>query len=91
MKKSEQYNYIKPSHYSLWDGCEVFDILKKVLTKEEYKGFCKGNILKYQLRIGKKPNEPIERDRKKIEIYEKELNKIKIYEYSIAEEKDKSS
>ena len=71
MIKSEQYNYIKPSHYEIWEGCEVFDILKKTLTKEEYIGFCKGNILKYQLRLGRKPNEPIERDKKKIEEYEK--------------------
>lgn len=91
MIESEQYNYVKPSHYELWEGCEVFDVLKKVLTKEEFIGFCKGNILKYQLRLGKKPKEPVERDKRKIEVYEKELKKIKLYEYSITKKESKSN
>ena len=91
MSELEHYNYIKPTHYELWRGCEAFDILKKVLTEEEFKGFCKGNILKYQLRIGKKPNEPIERDRNKIKIYEEELKKYNKYEYSITKKENQSN
>lgn len=38
-----------PAHYKQ-GGLEVITILRKKLTKEEFKGFCKGNILKYVLR-----------------------------------------
>jgi hypothetical protein len=71
-----QYDYIKPNHYKLWEDMEdTFEPHKKLLTKEEYIGFLRGNILKYQLRLGKKPNEPVERDLKKIEVYQEELSK----------------
>ena len=39
----------RPSHYTS-GGLEVKTILKKKLTPEEFKGFCKGNILKYVFR-----------------------------------------
>ena len=38
-----------PSHYQL-DGIEAIDIIKAVLTPEEYRGYLKGNALKYMLR-----------------------------------------
>lgn len=56
------------THYELWQGCEAIDVIKQILTPEEYKGFLKGNILKYQLRLGKKDN------------VEKEIIKIKDYQ-----------
>lgn len=44
-----------PKHYVL-DGLDInsMDIIKAVLTKEEFQGFCKGNILKYNIRARKK-------------------------------------
>ena len=38
-----------PAHYKQ-GGLEVITILRKKMSKEEFKGFCKGNILKYVLR-----------------------------------------
>lgn len=38
-----------PPHYTS-GGMEVIDILKAKLTPEEFKGFCKGNALKYLFR-----------------------------------------
>lgn len=38
-----------PAHYKQ-GGLEVITILRKKLSKEEFKGFCKGNVLKYVLR-----------------------------------------
>ena len=43
----------------------------KKLTDEEYKGFLKGNILKYQLRLGKK--DEVSKEIEKIEDYKREL------------------
>ena len=67
-------NIEENKHHQLWEGTQSLDIMKKVLTDEEYKGFLKGNILKYQLRVGKKddPSKEI----KKINDYSKELNNI---------------
>lgn len=44
-----------PSHYTL-PGLDVesVDVIRAVLTPEEFKGWCKGNALKYSLRAGRK-------------------------------------
>lgn len=63
-KESEQINTTdssienevhNPEHYKI-DGLniEVVDVIRAVLTDEEFKGWCKGNILKYLMRAGKK-------------------------------------
>ena len=62
------------NHYGLWEGNEAIDVIKRILSKSEYIGFLKGNILKYQLRLGKKDN--VEKEMIKIEDYTKELNSI---------------
>jgi len=74
--KCEEYDYIKPNHYKLWEGMEPFELHRKLLNKIEYIGFLKGNILKYKLRIGNKPGESIERDMEKIKVYQEELKKF---------------
>ena len=61
-------------HYELWHDFETIDIIKNTLTKDEYIGFLKGNILKYQLRLGKKDN--VEKEMEKIRDYQNELNPI---------------
>lgn len=44
-----------PEHYKLNGlNIEVVDVIKAVLTDEEFKGWCKGNALKYLMRAGKK-------------------------------------
>ena len=67
-------NIEENKHHQLWEGTQSLDIMKKVLTDEEYKGFLKGNILKYQLRLGKKDD--TEKEIQKIKDYTEELNKF---------------
>ena len=57
-ERVEDYQLVvnKPSHYMLWEDTEAIDVIKKVLTPEEFRGYCKGNILKYRLRAGNKDN-----------------------------------
>jgi hypothetical protein len=43
----------KPNHYHR-GGFDIYEIMQAKLTSEEYKGFCKGNILKYVLREDQK-------------------------------------
>lgn len=62
------------THYELWNGFEAIDIIKNTLSKDEYIGYLKGNILKYQLRVGKKDN--VEKEKEKIKDYQNELNEI---------------
>jgi hypothetical protein len=61
----------KEEHYQLWNNYEALDVIKVVLTKDEYIGFLKGNILKYKLRNkGQDENDNI-----KVKNYQTELNK----------------
>lgn len=60
-------------YYELWEDFEAIDVIKLALTDEEYKGFLKGNILKYQLRLGKKDD--VLKEIEKIKDYQRELNK----------------
>ena len=62
-------------YYELWENFEAIDVIKLALTDEEYKGFLKGNILKYQLRLGKKDD--VSKEIEKIKDYQRELNKWK--------------
>lgn len=44
-----------PSHYTLPGlTVESVDVIRAVLTPEEFKGWCKGNALKYSIRAGRK-------------------------------------
>ena len=44
---------INPDHYKL-NGVELIDILRSVLTPEEYKGLLKGSIYQYLFRYERK-------------------------------------
>ena len=58
-------------HYELWENFEAIDVIKLALTDEEYKGFLKGNILKYQLRLSNQ--DQVLNENHKIEDNKKEL------------------
>ena len=42
-----------PKHYTV-GGHEAIDVIKAKLTREEFRGFCKGNALKYLMRANYK-------------------------------------
>lgn len=69
----ENYDYINPNHYKGGEK-ETWEQMVDIWGVEKYITYCELTIFKYRSRLGKKPNEPIERDLKKIEWYE---NKIK--------------
>ena len=46
-------NVNHPGHYTA-GGIEVIEFLKAKLTREEYRGFLKGNVIKYLSRAGLK-------------------------------------
>lgn len=54
-KKEPVDNINHPAHYTA-GGIETIDFIKAKLTPEEYKGYLKGNVLKYASRAGLKGN-----------------------------------
>ena len=44
-----------PIHY-VDGGVETIDYIQAKLTPEEFRGYCRGNVLKYVSRAGKKDN-----------------------------------
>lgn len=57
MDKKDFEKVVSPSHYKLNNGVEAIDIIRASLSEAEFRGFCKGNVLKYLLRAGKKQGE----------------------------------
>lgn len=47
-------NVDHPSHYCGDGKIECIAALKDAMTKEEFEGFCKGNVMKYLWRSNKK-------------------------------------
>ena len=52
MKEYDEVNH--PKHYMLFPDMEAIDVIQAVLTPEEFRGYCRGNALKYRLRAGDK-------------------------------------
>ena len=65
-----------PPHYKLSNGMESIDVIRAVLTPEEYRGWCKGNALKYQFRAGKKDPMKEKEDYCKAQWFLNELNEV---------------
>lgn len=63
----------KPSHYDVIEGVQAIELIARSMTKEQFYGYCLGNIMKYRFRVGKKDS--IEQDLGKanqyVELYEK--------------------
>ena len=43
-----------PKHYAVFGDIEAIEIIARSMTKEMFKGYCFGNLLKYRLRAGGK-------------------------------------
>lgn len=70
MKNGIQDNVNHPSHYCK-GGIECIDAIKASMTNESFKGFLKGNVMKYVYRYESKVN-PLE-DLKKAKWYLEKL------------------
>ena len=70
-KTEEQGKIDLKANYYDEGGLRTLDIIKSKLTKEQYRGFLLGNILKYSCRMNWKGQD--ERDTEKITVYSKHL------------------
>lgn len=64
----------KATHYK--GAVEPLEVMSKLLTRDEFKGFLKGNIIKYSYRAGRKQGESGEKDRNKFLVYSEWLRKV---------------
>lgn len=55
------------THYH--GAVEPIELMQSILTPDEFKGFLKGNCIKYAFRAGRKAGESAEKDRNKFLVY----------------------
>lgn len=54
-------------------GMQPWEVMESVLSREEFIGFLRGNIIKYAMRAGKKPNSD---DTEKARHYKQKLEEV---------------
>lgn len=80
----ENYEMVNhPSHYNEYD-VEVIDMIERIWGTDDAAKWCKITAYKYRMRLGKKPETPIEQDLAKEEWY---LNKAEELKNKPANEK----
>lgn len=72
----ENYDFIKPDHYKNFSK-EVIDMMVDIWGVEHVISFCEMNAFKYRMRLGTKPEQPIERDLKKANWYLNKANDLR--------------
>jgi hypothetical protein len=72
--EAEHEAITSPAHYKVCEGLDVVDMIRAVLTPEQFSGYCLGNLIKYRMRAGKKTMSPME-----------DLGKAHVYETWLAE------
>lgn len=64
------------AHYANMAGLEPIEVMQLVMSREEFEGFLKGNIIKYTMRAGRKQGEAAEKDIAKANRYKQWLMKV---------------
>ena len=76
-KEMKEYNYThSPEHYNN-TNVEAWVMMLKIWGPEAFIKHCEMTAFKYRMRLGSKPNEPIERDLEKAKWYENKAKEIK--------------
>lgn len=73
--KNETEDSSADSHYKAL-AIEPLEVMRGMMTKTEYKGFLKGNVIKYSIRQGNKKGEAAEKDAAKCREYIRLLNEL---------------
>ena len=85
--ENKEYEHVNhPNHYNTFSK-EVIDMMVDIWGVEKTIAFCEMNAFKYKMRMGDKPNQPLEQDAKKAKWYldkAKEL-KVKLDTYGVVE------
>lgn len=67
-QKPEEYDFVNPDHYKQF-SIETIDMMVAIWGKEATALHCEMCAFKYRIRMGVKPDQPIERDLEKVNWY----------------------
>jgi hypothetical protein len=76
MEKNKNYDYINPNHYKQGDK-EVIEMMVDIWGAEDVAKYCSMNAFKYRMRMGFKPNQPVEQELKKATWYEDKAKELR--------------
>lgn len=74
-EEKEAYDYVNPTHYR-YQNKEVIDMMIDIWGKEAVSKHCEITAFKYRMRMGRKPEQPIERDLEKAKWYEQKAKEL---------------
>lgn len=69
------YDYINPDHYKQLPK-ESIEIMEYTFGIDATITFCQMNAFKYRLRLGNKPDQPVDRELDKIKWYENKAKEL---------------
>ena len=75
-RPSEHYDYINPDHYKQGSK-EVIEMMVDIWGAEAVALHCEMCAFKYRMRLGNKPDQPIERDLEKARWYENKAKELR--------------
>jgi len=73
--KNKDYDFINPNHYKKGSK-EVWEMMVAIWGKEAFIMHCEMTAFKYRMRVGEKPEQPIERDLEKAKWYEAKAKEL---------------
>jgi hypothetical protein len=77
--ETNNYEHVNhPKHYNNF-SMEVIDMMQMIWGIEKTIAFCEMNAFKYKMRMGDKPNQPLEQDAKKAKWYLDKAHELKQY------------
>jgi hypothetical protein len=76
MENKEYENVNHPNHYNTFSK-EVIDMMVDIWGIGKTISFCEMNAFKYKMRMGDKPNQPLEQDAKKAKWYLDKAKELK--------------
>lgn len=71
----KEVDHIKPKHYQN-NSKEVFEMMIDIWGREDFIKHCEMTAFKYRMRVGLKPDQPIERDLEKAKWYENKAKEL---------------
>lgn len=75
---AEDYDFVqKPPHYTSGSK-EVIDMMVDIWGREKVAAHCEMCAFKYRMRVGKKPDQPIQRDLEKAQWYENKAAELRV-------------
>ena len=75
-KKEEAYDFVNPNHYKKGNK-EVFEMMIDIWGKDAYIAHCEMCAFKYRMRLGEKPDQPVDRDLDKAKWYEAKAKELR--------------